>query len=79
MNVVLTPEVLELIFALGKAAVTEAPVVIDAIERALHGTDPLAGLEAERLSGIMAGGLHLPIMVAADKLALAHAASPVTL
>jgi len=79
MNFALTPEVWDMLFSLAAAGIKEFPVIIDAIGRAIAGTDPLAGLEAERLSTIMADGLHLPILVAADALALAHAASPVTL
>jgi hypothetical protein len=57
--------VVSLIVALVQAGIQEVPTIIDAIERAVAGSDPLAGLAQDTVANITRGGLHLPVLVAA--------------
>jgi hypothetical protein len=61
----MTPAVVSLIVALVQAGIQEVPAIIDAVQRAVAGGDPLAGLAQDTVANITRGGLHLPVLVAA--------------
>lgn len=63
----MSQSIVELILALVKAGVEEAPVIIDAVNRASRHEDPLDALTTEKVEDIVRGGLQLPVLIAAAK------------
>lgn len=57
-----------------RIGITEAPVVINMISAAIHGTDPLDALSKETVAGILPG-LQLELAMAAEHVRRAHLAA----